>query len=233
MFRTLIIIFLSILSFACSNNPQAVEPEVKPVDQYFVFLNSNPNRPELSEDSVQTLQKLHMENIMSMASEGTLVLAGPFEGGGGLFLINAPDTATVWSYLNDDAAIAAGRFVIEMYPFSKNWGSICEVADGATMKTYGFIRFRELMTDVIADNADQRQALGEAGTLLFSGNFESTYAGIMILQSTPDSLLQSIASAHPGVSNGHLSAEIRQLWMSEGVLCDQANESDTAEAAAN
>jgi uncharacterized protein YciI len=233
MNRTLLIIILGLVSFACTSSPQPVEPEVETFDRYFVFLNTNPNRPELPEDSVQTLQKLHMENIISMASEGKLLLAGPFQGGGGLFLINAPDSATVWSYLNQDAAILAGRFIIEMYPFSQHWGSICDVPDDAPMKTYGFIRFRELMTDVIADNADQRQALGEAGILLFSGNFGSTHAGIMILQSTPDSLLQSIASAHPGVSNGHLNAEIRQLWMNEGVLCDGTNEPITIDASDN
>jgi len=216
--------FTIALIAACSESPQISTPEEPSYDRYFVFLNTNPNRPELPEDSVQTLQKLHMDNINTMASEGKLLLAGPFDGGGGLFLINAPDTATVWTYLNKDAAIAAGRFAIEIYPFQKTWGNICEASEGGTMSMFGFIRFRELLGQVIADNPDQREALGEAGTLLLAGNFGTTNSSVMILQTSTDSLLQSIASAHPGVSNGHLSAEIRQLWMSQGVLCEAVGE---------
>jgi hypothetical protein len=89
------------------------------------------------------------------------------------------------------------------------------------MVQYGFIRFKEKVGGVAADNPDQRMALQESGELLFSGWFGDTDSGIMVVRSNVDSLLQSMASAHPGVSNGHLAAEIRQLWVGQGIFCEQ------------
>ena len=54
------------------------------------FLRSGPNR---SKDSVTkaALQKAHMDNIVKMAEQGTLVMAGPFFGEGeirGIYVFN-------------------------------------------------------------------------------------------------------------------------------------------------
>jgi len=187
---------------------------------FFVFLNTNPDRPTISQDSASVLQALHMENIGRLYNEGKLDLAGPFHGGGGIFVLKAPDSTSAWSYLKGDAAVMAGRFNIELHPFEVSAGGLCKIPADNEMVQYGFLRFREKMDGVAADNPDQRMALYESGELLFSGWFNGSDAGIMIVRSNADSLLQSMAAAHPGVSNGHLAAEIRLLWVGQGIFCE-------------
>jgi uncharacterized protein YciI len=188
---------------------------------YFVFLNTNPDRPTISDDSAAVLQSLHMANIGQLYNEGKLDLAGPFNGGGGIFVLKAPDSTSAWDYLRGDAAVMAGRFNLELLPFEISSGALCKIPADNQMVQYGFIRFKEKVGGVAADNPDQRMALQESGELLFSGWFGDTDSGIMVVRSNVDSLLQSMASAHPGVSNGHLAAEIRQLWVGQGIFCEQ------------
>lgn len=166
------------------------------------------------------LQQLHMDNIGLLYEQGKLDVAGPFAGGGGIFVLKAPDSTEARAYLEEDAAIRAGRFNIELLPFDITAGAICKVESDAEMVQYGFLRFREVIVDALADNPDQRESMLNSGELLFSGWFGNSNAGIMIVRSTADSLLQRIASAHPGISNGHLKAEIRQLWVGQGVFCE-------------
>ncbi len=218
-------VFIASLMASCvpaGNETASVTDQAQPRDSsyYFVFLNTNPDRPTISEDSAAVLQSLHMANIGMLYNEGKLDLAGPFNGGGGVFVLKAPDSTSAWGYLQGDAAVMAGRFNIELLPFEVSSGALCKIPADNPMVQYGFMRFKAKVVGVEADNPDQRTALMESGELLFAGWFGNTDAGIMVVRTTADSLLQSIASAHPGVSNGHLSAEIRQLWVGLGIFCE-------------
>lgn len=218
-------ILAAVLLASCAGNQQSSdivdETSAMPDSSYFfVFLNTNPDRPTISQDSAGVLQALHMENIGKLYGEGKLDLAGPFNGGGGVFVLKAPDSTAAWSYLEGDAAVQAGRFNIELIPFEVTAGGLCKIPADNEMVMYGFLRFREKLGGIAADNPDQRAALSSSGELLFSGSFSGTDAGIMVLRSNVDSLLQSVAASHPGVSNGHLAAEIRQLWVGQGIFCE-------------
>lgn len=210
---------------ACSGNQQAdstiPEPDARQDSSYyFVFLNTNPDRPTISQDSAGVLQSLHMENIGRLYNEGKLDLAGPFNGGGGVFVLKAPDSSAARAYLDGDAAVQAGRFRIELIPFEVTAGNLCKIPADNEMVMYGFLRFREKVSGISADNPDQRASLLSNGELLFAGRFDGTDAGIMVIRSNADSLLQAVAAGHPGVSNGHLAAEIRQLWVGQGIFCE-------------
>lgn len=214
-----------VITAACSGNQQpeagVQEPGATPDSSYFfVFLNTNPDRPTISQDSAGVLQSLHMQNIGNLYAEGKLDLAGPFNGGGGVFVLKAPDSTSALGYLEGDAAVKAGRFNIELIPFDVTAGGLCKIPADNEMVMYGFLRFREKVAGIAADNPDQRAALLADGQLLFAGNFNGTDAGIMVMRSNTDSLLQAIAAGHPGVSNGHLAAEIRQLWVGQGIFCE-------------
>lgn len=83
------------------------------------FLKKGPNR---STDSLEAmkLQTAHLENIMRMAEEGKLVLAGPFFGEGdirGIYIFNVPSIEEAEALTNTDPAIAAGSLVMEL----KEW----------------------------------------------------------------------------------------------------------------
>lgn len=83
------------------------------------FLKAGPNR---SQDSVTAaeLQKAHLSNIMRMAEEKKLVMAGPFLDDGdvrGIYIFNTESLDEAETWTNTDPAVMAGRLVMELHPF--------------------------------------------------------------------------------------------------------------------
>ena len=54
----------------------------------FVFLNKKADAVQLPKEEGDKLMAGHMANIERLAKEGKLIAAGPFEGGGGIFIFN-------------------------------------------------------------------------------------------------------------------------------------------------
>lgn len=85
----------------------------------FAYLKEGPNR---SQDSatVADLQKKHLENIMRMATEGKLVIAGPFMDDTevkGIYIFNVATVEEAQALTETDPAIQAGRLTIELHPW--------------------------------------------------------------------------------------------------------------------
>lgn len=83
------------------------------------FLKRGPNR---SQDSVTAanLQKAHLENIIRMANEGTLVLAGPFMDDGevrGIYVFDVRTVEEARALTETDPAIKAGRLAMDLHPW--------------------------------------------------------------------------------------------------------------------
>lgn len=83
------------------------------------FLKSGPNR---SQDSVTAanLQKAHLENIIRMAEEGKLVLAGPFLDDGdvrGIYVFDVKTVEEARALTETDPAVKAGRLVMDLHPW--------------------------------------------------------------------------------------------------------------------
>jgi uncharacterized protein YciI len=83
------------------------------------YLKRGPNR---SQDSVTAanLQKAHLENIIRMANEGTLVLAGPFMDDGevrGIYVFDVKTVEEARALTETDPAIKAGRLAMELHPW--------------------------------------------------------------------------------------------------------------------
>jgi uncharacterized protein YciI len=83
------------------------------------FLRKGPNR---GLDSIQAseLQKAHLENIVRLAEEEKLVLAGPFIGPGdirGIYIFNVESIEEARMLIETDPAIKAGSLEMEL----KEW----------------------------------------------------------------------------------------------------------------
>jgi uncharacterized protein YciI len=83
------------------------------------FLKRGPNK---SVDSIKKseLQRVHMQNIGRLASEGKLVLAGPFFGDGelrGIYIFNVDNLEEAEALTNSDPSIQAGVLSMEL----KEW----------------------------------------------------------------------------------------------------------------
>ena len=55
----------------------------------FVFLNKRIDKAELPEGEVKKIMEGHMANIERLSKEGKLISAGPFDGGGGIFIFKS------------------------------------------------------------------------------------------------------------------------------------------------
>ncbi len=83
------------------------------------FLKAGPHRSPDSATSAQ-LQRAHLDNIIRMADEGTLVVAGPFLDRGeirGIYIFNVTTVEEAEKLTATDPAIKAGTLVMELHPW--------------------------------------------------------------------------------------------------------------------
>ncbi len=196
-------------------------------DLFFVFLNSNPDKEKISESKVEELQAAHLKNIDNLAKEGKLVAAGPFDGGGGMFILRAEDYNQAKQYLETDPAIAADRYIIEVHPFSIYNGDLCGAKEPHEMVTYQIVR--------ISMNEDNEEALAKANydTRLFMSNihngskelvahgrFENQRDGVLILNVPNVETADALMKTNPAVTSGVLTYDIKTLWIAKGTFCE-------------
>jgi uncharacterized protein YciI len=84
-----------------------------------VFLKAGPNRIK---DSVARaeLQKAHLKNIMRLAAEGKLIVAGPFlddQDIKGIFIFNVSTIEEAKKIAETDPAVKAGSLIMELHPW--------------------------------------------------------------------------------------------------------------------
>lgn len=83
------------------------------------FLRTGPNK-SLSADSSRKIQTAHLQNIKDLASQGKLVVAGPFMDETeleGIFILNAATIEEAQALVNTDPAIKAGALIMELHPW--------------------------------------------------------------------------------------------------------------------
>ena len=190
----------------------------------WVFLNTNPLREELSEEETADIQRRHMENIMRLAKEDKLLVAGPFNGGGGIFVMNTADLDQAKEWVITDPAIRAGRFNIEMFTWTSRIGRACLADENASMAEHTFVRYVPHITKF---NVQQSPRLYlehdryleknlERGNVLTEGIFDNNDGGIVIFDEEPD---RSVIMEDPTVVEGIFIPEIRTIWLADGSFC--------------
>ncbi|GEP96609.1 YciI family protein [Chitinophaga cymbidii] len=125
----LLAVFLTfvIATFSPKNFPNAAAPAAAAdsipateIKQYWmVFLKKGPYR---GEDTVAEamIRKKHIRNVQRLASQGKMVLAGPFGGDGelqGIFIMDCKDSAEVAELVKNDTAVMTGRLDFEIEPW--------------------------------------------------------------------------------------------------------------------
>ena len=83
------------------------------------FLVPGPNRGQPPEEA-KALMTAHLANIVRMADEGTLVLAGPFRDEGpyaGIYVFAVETVEEAAALTATDPAIQAGRLAMELHPW--------------------------------------------------------------------------------------------------------------------
>ncbi|MEQ8242357.1 YciI family protein [Fulvivirga sp.] len=106
---------------------QAQDEQGNPPDEivkyYFIELITNPDKPELPKAQVDSIQREHMKNINQMVVDKQLMLAGPFENGGGIFIVNVKTLEEAEALAARDPAVKSGRLLTKVRPWYTTKGS--------------------------------------------------------------------------------------------------------------
>ncbi len=196
-------------------------------DRYtFVFLNNRIDKAELPKEEVDKLMQGHMANMARLAKEEKLIVAGPFEGGGGIFILNTTSIAEATTWLSTDPGIQANRWKIDVLPYQPRMGGVCVVKEPYEMVTYTFIRFRpNLHKETVGDYPAQLQKHNEyikqlvkSVNIITEGIFDEQEGGILIVK---DDLQPEVLENDPAVKGGTLLFEVKKLWVAKGSFCEQ------------
>lgn len=189
-------------------------------DFHLVFLNKKENKKELSEEEVKKLMEGHMANIGRLAKEGKLWAAGPFDGGGGIFILKTSKLDSVKRWILTDPAVAAERWDVELFPYYPGIGGVCSVGEKFEMTNYFMVRYHSSANG--KKNAawkKHRKFLGswlQAGKVIAEGNLGDQDA-ILILKDEPTS--ESL-STDPLVTDGGFQPTIKKLFIAKGSFCE-------------
>lgn len=229
--RLLITLFVLIISTSLFGQDDPMEGRYT-----FVFLNTNEERAELPKVQVDSLQAGHMDNINRLVKARKMIAAGPFYGGGGIFLFDTNKTETQ-AVLDTDPAIAAGRFKLEVIPFNMEMGKVCTLWDvpeeTIEMTTYFIVRYtnkfdqdgayaaktnRFTLTHLknLQRRMDDIEILGD---LVFDGN-----QGQVIIFKGTESEMKKYETAfgeHKLVKNGIMDFYLKQIYFPKGVFCEK------------
>ena len=184
----------------------------------FVFLNSKPDKEKISTEDEEALQKAHRANINRLVEEGKMIVAGPFDGGGGIFILTTGNVSEAKSWLATDPAIKANRWNIDLYPVQFLLGGACLAKEPYEMVNYDFARV-SYINDIAnyksnQDGADIWENLDDAHDILMVGIFPQRDGGVIVYKKNENTLL----------FGNHQDEQVRlvqkKLWVAKGSFCE-------------
>jgi uncharacterized protein YciI len=218
MKKLAVIFFLFWCAFH-SGNAQSAE-------YIFVFLNKKADKAELPAEEVKKIMDGHMANINRLAKEGKLIAAGPFDGGGGIFIFKSNSIDQVQEWLKTDPGIQANRWNVEVLPYFPRLGAVCAVGEPYKMVTYQFIRYLPNITkyninqlpQIFKKHHDYLAALRGSAKVITDAIFGDSDGGILVIDGE---LSQEVIENDPAVLEGLLEADVKKIWIAQGSFCEK------------
>ena len=195
-------------------------------EHIFVFLNNKADKAKLPEEEVKKIMDGHMANINRLAKEGKLISAGPFDGGGGIFIFKSGSIDEVREWLKTDPGVQANRWNLEVLPYYPKHGSVCAAKEPYQMVTYQFIRYVPSVTkdniaqqpDLFKKHQDYLKMLGSSTTVITEAIFGEAEGGILVVNGE---ITNEVIENDPAVQQGLLVAEVKKLWIAKGAFCEK------------
>jgi uncharacterized protein YciI len=192
----------------------------------FVFLNKKTDAEKLSEEASKKIMEGHMGNMDKLAKEGKLVAAGPFEGGGGIFIMKTLSVDEAKQWISTDPGIQAKRWNVEVLPFTPRQGQICPVNPPYEMTFYSFVRFNAVVSKfnaatypaIIKKHNDYLKEIGKTGNVIAEGIFGENDGGILIMKGE---VSKELFESDPGVQEGLIDIETKKLYIAKGSFCER------------
>ena len=192
----------------------------------FIFLNKRTDQKELPKEQVDKLMEGHMANINKMAKEGHLLAAGPFEGGGGIFIFNTTSKEEVSEWIKGDPAIQANRWNVEILSYTPRAGGVCLVKEPYEMTMYSFVRYVPNIAkfnvqdapELFGKHDDYLKEIKKTGNVLAEGTFGENEGGILVMKGEIQS---EVIENDPAVREGLLEPNRKQLYIATGAFCEK------------
>jgi len=155
-----------------------------------------------------------------------LVSAGPFDGGGGIFIFKSNSVEQVKEWLKTDPGIQANRWRVEVLPYYPRIGGACAVGEHYEMVTYHFVRYIPNIAKFNIQDAPRifmmhdnyLKEIAKTGNVITEATFGDNEGGILIMKGN---LEQEVIETDPAVRQGLLQIEIQKLWIAKGGLCEK------------
>jgi uncharacterized protein YciI len=186
---------------------------------YFIFLNSNPNPAELSEGDLSAATEGHLENIDRLYKEGDLLLAGPFDKSGGVFVLKANSMQAAQDLLATDPSIKADRFIVETMEMEIEKGWICEQVKPHEMIKLNMLRYTPKEGNTKAVPYGEHYGYVQNDNVLFSTAIKNGDAieYVIILPQGVDA--NDFTSKDPLVSSGTYETNVKAWWITDQAFC--------------
>ena len=192
-------------------------------DLVFVFLHYRADKADLPKEQVDKIMDGHMANIKRMAKDGKLLVAGPFEGGGGIFIFNSPSVEEVTQWLNDDPGVKANRWNVEVQPYHWRVGKPRLVPEPIEMTSYQFVRFVPYIAkfnindvpELLKKHDDYLKEIRGTGNVVAEGIFGDAEGGILVIKGD---LNKTVIESDPAVHEGLLEIEIKKWFVARGAF---------------
>lgn len=192
----------------------------------FVFLHKRTDLPVLPKEEVDKIMAGHMANIERLAKEDKLISAGPFEGGGGIFIFKSASTEEVNAWLSTDPGVVAKRWNIELVSYTPLVGGVCAVSEPYEMVTYQFIHFKPNVMKFNVQDGEQTvkkhndfvKSLARSGNVVTHGSFGGLDGGILVIKGE---LQEEVILQDPSVAAGLFEPEFKKLWIAKGAFCEK------------
>ena len=107
----------SAVKYDLENDTSVYSGEMK--RYWLVHLLKGPNRNQDSASRAK-IQAAHIANIVRLAKQGKIIMAGPIGVENdlqGIFLMNCKDSSEVESFVKTDTAVITGRLIMKYYPW--------------------------------------------------------------------------------------------------------------------
>ncbi len=192
-------------------------------DYVFVFLHHRDDKPELPKEQLDKIMEGHMANIKKMANDGKLLVAGPFEGSGGIFIFKSKSLQEVRQWLSSDPGVKANRWNVEVLPYYPHIGIPRLTSELYEMTSYQFIRFTAYIAkfnindvpELMKKHDDYLKEIQKSGNVVAEGVFNETDGGILIIKGE---LGRDVIESDPAVHEGLLEIEIKKWYVAKGAF---------------
>ena len=194
-------------------------------DKRNLFLNKKVDKEELPEEQVKKIMDGHMANINRLAKEGKLLAAGPFEGGGGIFIFKSISKDEVNDWLSTDPGVQAKRWDVEVFKYTPRIGSVCAVGESYEMTNYWFVRYS--VQAALSSMAMMEKALelhqeyiahwASEGSVIAEGMLDEEVGSILVLKNEPT---VEMLKNDPAVKSATLNTDLKKLFIAGGSFCE-------------